>query len=174
MIFKGTVKYNGESLGPGNAFGERDFLLTGTHVMYTRAKCKTYLHADLLKPEELWKLAADFPQAMEGLKRHVLFEAFRAYMMRLAFDKAAAARATLRGKSLPPTAAIRLANDAIEAHNAPAPAAPSSVEQVSRELITSITTELLMSKKVQQAMRKNMSMSLPSQSSKFFQDPMAA
>lgn len=83
VIFKGTVKYMGHILGPGSTFGERDVLLCGPEVLYIRACCKTYVHANFLLPSRLFELATEFPVAMKNLKKHILREAFRREMHRL-------------------------------------------------------------------------------------------
>jgi hypothetical protein len=84
VIFKGTVKYDGTTLGPGRTFGERDALLTGPDVVYLRASCKTYVHCNFCCAEELFRIAADFPQAKKNMNRSVLREAFKRFMFRLA------------------------------------------------------------------------------------------
>jgi hypothetical protein len=132
IVFKGTVKYQGKLLGPGSKFGDRDFLLTGRHVVYTRAICKTYVHADYLHAKDLWEIAADFPEAHRNLMRHVLYEAFRQYMMNLGRDVKAAKR---RGACVRvPTAAKGLMRGpgriaGLEPSSSKAPnAAPSSTD----------------------------------------------
>jgi len=169
VIFKGTVKYHGEALGPGNVFGERDFLLTGANVMYFRASCKTYLHADYLEPQILWALASDFPKAKKTLQRYVMREAFRQYLLRLGQEQIVTKRHDARGTGvpLPQGPAARLAAEAKAVAQAlrerrDTAAAPSPAEEdfdaveVSSELLQSITAELLCSKKVHAALRNSM------------------
>jgi CRP-like cAMP-binding protein len=83
VVFKGSVKYNGKMLGPGDTFGEEDVLLHGEHHVRVQAMCKTYVHANYIPQDDLYELASHYPEAMRSMKKYVMWVMFRKYMIRL-------------------------------------------------------------------------------------------
>jgi len=80
VIFDGTVRFNGRTLGPGSTFGESDVMLSNARVRL-KATCNTYLQAGCIGPETLKELGREYPGAYKSMRKWVIFRAMMDFMI---------------------------------------------------------------------------------------------
>ena len=87
VLYQGLCRYHGSTMTIGSHFGERDVLMWSMQTKRPTAVAITYAHVHFIDREQLEQNALEFPVAYKAMRRWVIFQAIKDFLLQYAREQ---------------------------------------------------------------------------------------